>query len=138
MNIFIVETPSIMFVEPSNRVQELISEYTSMYDKNVILKLETKEFNVKYMKKISYFYDDDNVVIIDTEFNEMFSTAFVKISNIPEVFIARLDIYKLVVYLLYKQLKFAYDEKEIVISKFRKDVYDKISNLTEGYFERYL
>lgn len=137
MNIFIVATPSIAFVEPSDRVQDLISQHT-MNDKNIILKRETKQFNVKYMKKISYFYDDDNVVIIDTEFNEMFSTAFVKISNIPEVFIARLDIYKLVVYLLYKQLKFAYDEKEIVISKFRKDVYDKISNLTEGYFERYL
>lgn len=137
MNIFIVATPSIVFVEPSDRVQDLISQHT-MYDKNIIVKRKTKQFDVKYMKKISYFYDDDNVVIIDTEFNEMFSTAFVKISNIPEVFIARLDIYKLVVYLLYKQLKFAYDEKEIVISKFRKDIYDKISNLTEGYFERYL
>lgn len=138
MNIFIVATPSIVFVEPSDRVQDLISQHT-MYDKNIIVKRKTKQFDVKYMKKISYFYDDnDNVVIIDTAFNEMFSTAFVKISNIPEVFIARLDIYKLVVYLLYKQLKFAYDEKEIVISKFRKDTYDKISNLTEGYFERYL
>lgn len=138
MNIFIVATPSIVFVEPSDRVQDLISQHT-MYDKNIIVKRKTKQFDVKYMKKISYFYDDnDNVVIIDTAFNEMFSTAFVKISNIPELFIARLDIYKLVVYLLYKQLKFAYDEKEIVISKFRKDIYDKISNLTEGYFERYL
>lgn len=109
-----------------------------MYDKNVILKLETKEFNVKYMKKISYFYDDNNVVIVDKEFNDMFSTAFVKISNLPEVFIARLDIYNLVVYLLYKQLKFTYEEKDISFSIFRRNIFDRISNLTEGHFERCL
>jgi hypothetical protein len=89
------------------------------------------------MKTISYLYDgDNNVVIIDKEFNDMFSTAFVKINNLPEVFIARLDTYKMTVYLLYKQLKFVYDEKDIIISKFRRDVYDKIINLQDGCFEK--
>lgn len=136
MNMFIVATPSVVFVEPSDRVKNIISQHISLYSTDIILKKQTKEFNVKYMKKVKYVYDDDNVIIIDKEFNEMFSTAFVKIKNLPEVFIARLDIYILVVYLLYKQLKFIYDEKDISFSIFRRNVFDKISNLTEGHFER--
>lgn len=136
MNMFIVTTPNVVFVEPSDRVKELISQHISLYSKDIILKRKTKDFYVKYMKNVKYVYDDDNVIIIDKEFNEMFSTAFVKIKNLPEVFIARLDIYILVVYLLYKQLKFIYDEKDISFSIFRRNVFDKISNLTEGHFER--
>lgn len=136
MNTFTVTTPSIAFVEPSERVNKLISEHTSMYVKDIILKRNRKELNVKYMKVISYLYDcDDHLVIVDEHFNDMFSTAFAKISNLPDIFIARLDTYKMVVYLLYKQLKFVYDEKDIVVSKFRREVYDKISNLTTGHFE---
>jgi hypothetical protein len=137
MNIFIVAAPNIVFVEPSDRIKELISQDISIYNQDIILKRKATEFNVKYMKTISYLYDgDNNVVIIDKEFNDMFSTAFVKINNLPEVFIARLDTYKLAVYLLYKQLKFVYDEKDIIISKFRRDVYDKIINLQDGCFEK--
>lgn len=139
MNVFVMTTPNIVFVEPSDRVKELISQQKSMYHEDIILRRKSRKFNIKYMKTVSYLYDgDNNVVIIDKEFNDMFSTAFVKIINLPEVFIARLDMYKLVVYLLYKQLKFAYDEKDIIVSKFRRDVYDKISNLSEGHFEKYL
>ncbi len=136
---FIVVSPNLVFVEPSDRIKELISHHTSINNKDIKLKRKAKEYNVKYMKNISYFFDEnDNLVVVDTEFNDMFSTAFVRINNLPEAFIARLEIYKLVVYLLYRQLKFAYEEKEIIISKFREDVYDKISNLSEGSFERYL
>lgn len=132
-------TSKLVFVEPSDRVNELISEHKLYYDNELILKRKTTELNIIYMKIIGYLYDvDNNVIIIDKEFSDMFSTAFVKITNLPEVFVARLDIYKLVVYLLYKQLKFVYDEKEIVISKFRRDVFQKISTLSEGHFERYL
>lgn len=123
---------STVFVEPSERVKELMSQ-----DNNDIIK-NTKEFNVQYTKKLTYFYDYDNkVVIIDNNFSDMFSTAFVKIVYLPDVFITQLDKYCLIVYLLYKQLKFIYDEKEISFSKFRRDVFDKICNLTEGHFERY-
>jgi len=126
--------PSIVFVEPSERVKKLMSQDNNDID---IIK-NTKEFNVQYTKKLTYFYDyDNNVVIIDNNFCDMFSTAFVKILYLPEVFITQLDKYCLIVHLLYKQLKFIYDEKEISFSKFRRDVFDKICNLTEGHFERY-
>ena len=126
--------PSIVFVEPSERVKKLMSQDNNDID---IIK-NTKEFNVQYTKKLTYFYDYDNkVVIIDNNFSDMFSTAFVKILYLPEVFITQLDKYCLIVHLLYKQLKFIYDEKEISFSKFRRDVFDKICNLTEGHFERY-
>ena len=66
-----------------------------------------------------------------------FQLQIVKIVYLPEVFITQLDKYCLIVHLLYKQLMFIYDEKEISFSKFRRDVFDKICNLTEGHFERY-
>jgi len=129
-----MQMPSIVFVEPSERVKKLMSQDNNDID---IIK-NTKEFNVQYTKKLTYFYDyDNNVVIIDNNFCDMFSTAFVKILYLPEVFITQLDKYCLIVHLLYKQLKFIYDEKEISFSKFRRDVFDKICNLTEGHFERY-
>lgn len=136
---FIVATSNVVFVEPSDRVKDLISQHKLFYDIEIILRRKSRDLNIIYMKTIKYVYDgDNNIVIIDNEFSEMFSTAFVKINNLPEVFVARLDIYKLIVYLLYKQLKFAYDEKELVISKFRRDVFHRISILSEGHFERYL
>lgn len=136
---FIVATSNVVFVEPSDRVKDLISQHKLFYDIEIILRRKSTDLNIIYMKTIKYVYDgDNNVVIIDNEFSDMFSTAFVKITNLPQVFIARLDIYKLVVYLLYKQLKFTYDEKEMIISKFRRDVFNKISTLSEGHFERYL
>ncbi len=97
-----------------------------------------KKKQIKYMKTILYFVDNvNNIIVIDETFNDMFSTAYVKITKLPETFIGNLEDYKTIVYLLYKQLKFSYDEEELFVSKFRRDIFDTILNLQEGCFEKH-
>ncbi len=125
---------SIVFIEASDRVKDILSENTindGIEPRNV------KKLKIKYMKMISYYVDcDNNVIIIDEEFSDMFSTAYCKILHLPERFIGTLESFKLLVYLLYKQLKFYYDEHELFISKFRCDIFDNILNLQEGCFDK--
>lgn len=120
-----------MFIEASDRVKDILSE-------NIYTSVETnvKKYKVKYMKMISYYNHDSDIIVIDEEFSDMFSTAYGRISNLPQVYVGTLESYKLLVYLLWKQLKFYYDEQDLLISKFRCDIFDTILNLHEGCFER--
>lgn len=125
---------SIVFIEASDRVKDILSEITI---NDIIEPRNAKKLKIKYMKMISYYVDCDNsVIIIDEEFSDMFSTAYCKILHLPERFIGTLESFKLLVYLLYKQLKFYYDEHELFISKFRCDIFDNILNLQEGCFDK--
>jgi hypothetical protein len=134
ISVFVVPKMSIVFIEASDRVKDILSENTindGIEPRNV------KKLKIKYMKMISYYVDcDNNVIIIDEEFSDMFSTAYCKILHLPERFIGTLESFKLLVYLLYKQLKFYYDEHELFISKFRCDIFDNILNLQEGCFDK--
>lgn len=134
---FVVPQKSIMFIEPSERANKILlaDHCTNVYDVTKNKKIRTKK--LKYRKVILYFRDDDNnIVVIDEGFEDMFLTAYVKISNLPKVFVGKLEDYQTLVYLLYKQMKFTYDEKELYISKFRCDVFNTIFNLYEGCFEK--
>lgn len=134
MNVFVVPKTTIAFIEASNRVKDILFENT--YN-DVTDNTNVKKLKIKYQKMISYYVDcDKNVVVIDDEFSDMFSTAYCKILRIPERFTGTLESYKLLVYLLYKQLKFYFDEHELFISKFRCDVFTNILNLHEGSFDR--
>jgi hypothetical protein len=125
---------TIAFIEASNRVKHILFEDTyNLVTENI----NVKKLKIKYMKVISYYVDyDKNVVVIDDEFSDMFTTAYCKILQVPERFVGTLDSYKLVVYLLFKQLKFFYEEQELSISKFRCDIYDSIFKLHENCFDR--
>lgn len=133
-SLFVVPKMSVVFIEASERVKDILSENTI---NDVIEPGNVKKLKIKYMKMVSYYVDwDRNVIIIDEEFSDMFSTAYCKILHLPERFIGTLESYKLITYLLYKQLKFSYDEHELFISKFRCDIFNTIMNLHEGCFEK--
>lgn len=126
-----------MFIEPSNRANSLLlaDTCTNIYDTTRDKIIKTKP--IKYTKVILYYLDNENnLVVIDEDFRDMFSTAYAKISNLPKVFIGNLEDYKTLVYLLYKQLKFSYDEQGLLISIFRHNIFDTIFNLHEGCFEK--
>jgi hypothetical protein len=134
ISLFVVPKVNVMFIEASDRVKDILFENTN---NDVIEPRSVKKLKIKYMKMISYYVDcDRNVIIIDEEFSDMFSTAYCKILHLPDRFTGTLENFKLLVYLLYKQLKFYYDEHELFISKFRCDIFDTISNLHEGCFDK--
>lgn len=139
INVFVVSQKSIVFIEPSDRVNDILIGLS--YDSNNLyytIKNEiVKKKQIKYMKTILYYVDNVNdIIVIDETFNDMFSTAYVKITKLPEIFIGKLEDYKTIVYLLYKQLKFSYDEANLFFSKFRRDVFDTILNLHDGCLEK--
>lgn len=65
-------------------------------------------------------------MIVDKTFKDMFTTAYVSIGELPEMFIGPLDKYIICVFLLYRQLQWHYDECDRELAKFRKDIYEVI------------
>jgi hypothetical protein len=130
----VVRKPSTVFVEASDRVKNLMLIDVDKYTLSTIEKNEIKSLSLKYNKVISYCIDNNDIIIIDETFSDMFSTAFVKINGVPSVFIGELESYKLLVYLLYKQLKWNYDENDLIIAKFRNDIFDNILCLSHICF----
>lgn len=90
---------------------------------------DLKEFFVKYYKTLSYFELDNRIVIVDKTFKDMFTTAYVSIDGLPEMFIGHLDNYIICVFLLYRQLQWHYDECDRELAKFRKDIFEAILGL---------
>lgn len=78
-----------------------------------------------------YYVDNGTIIIIDETFKDMFTTAYVRINGLPNTFIGSLDDYQMCVYLLCKQLKWTYEERDLIVAKFRVDVMDRILQLNE-------
>lgn len=126
-----VRKTNTVFVEVPNRIKEIITNHLDEYQTFIINSSYTQTYNIKYTKSVlCYFVDHHEVIIIDNEFSEMFSTAFVKIQNLPQVFKGTLEMYQHIVHLLYQQLKWNYEEQGLVIAKFRRDIFDKIAQLS--------
>jgi hypothetical protein len=56
----------------------------------------------------------------------MFTTAYISIGGLPEMFIGPLDNYIICVFLLYRQLQWHYDECDRELATFRKDIFEAI------------
>lgn len=117
------------FVEASARVQSIITDSicnTPCNDKNVF------HLDVKHGKKLKFFLQDGYVHVIDDTFSEMFSTAFVRLTKLPSIYVGSLDTYKIIVYLLFKQLKWLYEEEDKFLAFFRKETQNNISKLDDN------
>ena len=96
-----------MFVEPTLRLQSMIQDSLSQYPREYNL----YNMKVKHGKELKFFMRNDiNVYVIDETFSDMFSTAFVRILNLPSIYVGNLETYKMIVYLLYQQLLWWYDD----------------------------
>ena len=88
--------------------------------------------DVKHGKKLQFFLQDGYVHVIDDTFCDMFSTAFVCLTKIPKIYVGSLDTYKQIVYLLFRQLKWLYEEEEKYLAFFRKETRNNISKLDDN------
>lgn len=117
------------FVEASVRVQSIITDSicnTPCNDKHIL------HLDVKHGKKLKFFLQDGYVHVIDDTFSEMFSTAFVRLTKLPSIYVGSLDTYKIIVYLLFKQLKWLYEEEDKFLAFFRKETRNNISKLDDN------
>jgi hypothetical protein len=86
--------------------------------------------NIKHGKELQFFMGNNvDVYVIDDTFSDMFSTAFVRIVNLPSTYTGSLETYKMIVYLLYRQLLWQYDDMDKSFASFRKETRDNISKL---------
>lgn len=118
-----------VFVEASSRVQTIITDSncnSPMHDVKFL------HLDVKHGKKLQFFLQDGYVHVIDNTFCEMFSTAFVRLTKLPSIYVGSLDTYKIIVYLLFKQLKWLYEEEEKYLAFFRKETRNNISKLDDN------
>jgi hypothetical protein len=118
-----------VFVEASSRVQNIIADSIGNIpnESENILSLD-----VKHGKQLKFFLQDGYVHVIDDTFCDMFSTAFISLTKLPAIYVGSLDTYKMVVYLLFKQLKWLYDEEDKFLAFFRKETRNNISKLDDN------
>lgn len=119
---------SVVFVEASHRVKELLTKIKDI-DTTIIRKLHS--IHIQHYKSVLYYVENNKVFIIDDTFKDMFTTAYVHINGLPNTFIGSLEDYNICVYLLYKQLKWNFEEHDLFLSKFRVDIINRLLQLSQ-------
>lgn len=123
-------TASTLFVEASQRVKDILKANASASVRDIPSVWDIHELSIKYHKTVLYSIHKNNILIIDEEFSTMFKTAYVTIKGIPDTFVGSLEDYQICVFLLYRQLKWNYEEGGICLAKFRVDIFERIAQLT--------
>jgi hypothetical protein len=117
-----------VFVEASQRVKDKLNETK---DARIPSIRQLHTIPIRHYKTLLYYVDNASVIVVDETFKDMFSTAYVRINGLPNTFIGSLDDYQMCVYLLRKQLKWNYEELDLMVAKFRVDIMDRIMQLKE-------
>lgn len=119
-----------VFVEASQRVLSVLSNLKIPDIMSHVRKIT--ELPVKHGKNIMYYVvSESDVIIIDETFDEMFTTAYFTISGLPHTFIGPFHDYVFCVFLLYRQMKWSYEERDLYLAPFRKEIIEKIININE-------